>query len=199
MSTAAGHNLGVPWGYGAAVTHPADQDPEGLDPVERARRAEPPVMPTAEEAAAELDGAGPPPTTLNLARSVWIAAAVMGLVHSALALINKNRIADALVELNTNSTITADQLRSSTNTLLWTMLIGAVGFGVFYVLLAFKAREGVRRARTILAGLAVISVLFYYALSVNFYGLFTALLALVGTVLLFLPKSSRYFREVEAA
>lgn len=155
-------------------------------------------MPTAAEAAADIAGAGPPPVTLTLARSVWIAAAVMGLVHSALALINKERIANALIELNTNSTITADQLRGSTNTLLWTMLIGAIGFGAFYVLLAFKVREGVRRARTILAGLAVITVLFYYALSVNFYGLFAAILALAGTVLLFLPQSTRYFREVEA-
>ena len=158
---------------------------------------EPPVMPTADEAAAAAPEQ-PAPGSVRYAFIAWILAAIVGLANSVLMLAYKERLIDSAIKNNKNPNVTNDQIASGTTTLLWMFLVGSVVFGALFVLFAYKAHGGVRRARTLLLVLGVITVLYYFLILRTTLGLMSALLALTASILLYLPKASEYFRRPAA-
>lgn len=180
----------------------ADPDEEPLmAQLEKAPPApEEPVMPTAREAQAKRAAYRrpedpQPPQLLRYAFYLYVLAGVIGLIGGIYMLINKQEIIDTIVRNNTDDRITNEQIASGTNTLLWLLMVVTLVFGVLFALFGYKVAEGVRRARMLLTILTVIIVLFYYVLFATPFGLLSALIALVATVLLYLPASSRYFRR----
>ena len=64
------------------------------------------------------------------------------------------------------------------------------------MLFAYKAREGTRSARTVLTGLAVLSVLFQLLFLQGLFADVSALLLVIALVLLYLPRVAEYFPKV---
>jgi peptidoglycan/LPS O-acetylase OafA/YrhL len=154
---------------------------------------EPPVMPTADEAALDRPEGGPP-RTVRYAFVVWVIAGVLGIVNAVLLLVYKQELIDTAIKNNKNPKITNDQIIQGTSTLLWSFLIAAVVFAALFTLFAYKAQDGVRRARLLLTMLCLVTVVFYFLILRTTFGLMTALLALAATVLLYTPKAAEYFR-----
>lgn len=158
-------------------------------------KPEEPVMPTAEEAAAAGEPARQAPGTVRYSFVAWILAALLGVADSVRLLIIKQQLVDRAIKENKDPNITNEQIASSYSALLWMFLIGSIVFGLLFVLFAYKAQDGVRRARMLLAVLCVITVLYYFVIFGTQLGLMSALLALTATVLLYTPKAGEYFRS----
>jgi peptidoglycan/LPS O-acetylase OafA/YrhL len=149
-------------------------------------------MPTAEEAG---DSARQAPGTVRYSFVAWILAALIGLANAVLMLAFKQSLIDIAIKNNKNPNVTNEQIASGTTTLLWMFLVGSVVFGALFVLFAYKAQAGVRRARMLLTVLCVITVLYYFLILRTTLGLMAALLALTATVLLYTPKAGEHFRS----
>jgi hypothetical protein len=171
--------------------------PAPEEPPAKPRKREKPVMPTA----AEADASRPEMTTpkaVKYAFYVFATAAAVWVANAIIWLVNKDAVTKQAIETfqqqKDGPKVTEQQIAEFTNFLLWATFILALVFGSLYVLFGYKAQDGLRRARILLTILAVISVLFHYWFFQTPIGLLSALLALVGTVLLYTPRSSAYFR-----
>jgi hypothetical protein len=121
---------------------------------------------------------------------------VLGYVYF---LLNKQVIVDSVVKGNIDPKITRETIESGITTLLWTLVIGAVVFAVLFALFAYKAREGTRSARSILAVLFVLALLFQFLLQLLApIPLFGLILALFALALMFWPTETvrGYFPKV---
>jgi hypothetical protein len=154
---------------------------------------EPPVMPTADEAAAEAPAPDERPVPVRYAFVVWVLAGIFAIVNAVDLLIDKQALIDAWIKTK-DPNITDEQVASGVNTLLWMLLVAAVVFAVLFALFAYKAQDAVRRARLLLTVLCVLTVLFYFLILPTQFGLMTALLSLAATVLMYLPSSNRFYR-----
>lgn len=150
-------------------------------------------MPTAEEAAADRPDQ-PAPKTVRYSFVVWVIAGLLGVVNAVVLLVYKQQLIDTAIKNNRNPKITNDQIAQGTTTLLWMFLVAAVVFAALFTLFAYKAQDGVRRARLLLTMLCVVTVVFYFLVLRTTFGLMTALLALAATVLMYLPKAAEYYR-----
>lgn len=154
--------------------------------------AQPPVMPTAaEEAASRPDRERP--AAVRYAFVVWVLAGVLGVVNAVILLLSKQDLIDYSIKNNKNPNISNEQIANGATALLWSFLVGAVVFAVFFTLFAYKAQDGVRRARLMLTMLCIVTVAFYFLVLRTVPGLTVALLALAATTLLYLPKSNQFF------
>jgi ABC-type multidrug transport system permease subunit len=165
-----------------AVTSRSNDEPE-----------EPPVMPTADEAAATHRPPAERPAPVRYAFVVWVLAGLVGIVNAVIMLLNKQTLIDYSIKQNRDPKISAAQIASTANTLLWMFLVGAVVFAVFFALFAYKAQDGVRRARLLLTMLCLVTVAFYFLVLGTVPGVMVALLTLIASVLLYLPSSNRFF------
>ncbi|PPK69418.1 hypothetical protein V5P93_006940 [Actinokineospora auranticolor] len=148
---------------------------------------EPPVMPTADEVAARADA----PRVVRISFWVLVAAGVSGIVGAVLFLALRADWARLRVERAPE--LRLSDVQANATTLSWWLVIGTVTFLGFFVLLSTQARRGVRKARTLLLVVGVFATLFEYSIGrVTVYGLFSALLTVVGVGLLFF-KSARPF------
>lgn len=175
---------------------PDDQPDRPIDPEElegEPPAEEPPVMPTAAEAA-QRRSTLTAPASVRYALVVWPAAGVAGIVDWIIWLANKDRLIDFLIDRNRQPNVTKDDVAEGATTMLWMLLLAAVVFAVLFTLFAYKAQEGLRRARLILTVLCVIIVVFYVWLFREYIGLLVAGLAVLATVLLYLPKANEFFR-----
>lgn len=134
-----------------------------------------------------------PPTLVKVSFWLWIAAGLVLVAGFGLTLSAKEQLIQALIQLNNDPNISDEQLRQGATSLLWTLFIGAVAFAILFALFAYRAREGIRSARTILTVLAAISLIFQVVLFSNLVTLVSALLAVVALVLLYLPSVADYF------
>jgi hypothetical protein len=173
------------------VTLPPDDEPE--KPAAE-RPPEPPVMPTAEEAAAARWPAEERPAPVRYAFIVWILAGAFSVLNSSLMLVNKQDLIDYSIKQNRNPSISNEQIARGANTLLWMFLVAAVVFAVLFTLFAYKAQDGIRRARLMLTMLCILTVVFYFFVLRTVPGLMVALLSLIATVLLYTPRANAYFR-----
>ncbi|MFL6140796.1 MAG: hypothetical protein ACJ72N_02855 [Labedaea sp.] len=160
-------------------------------------RADPPaeesqVMPTAAEAAAAAGTVRERPAAVRYAFVVWVLAGAFGIANAVDLFVHKQQIVDTWMRTK-DPQVTNEQVVSSVSSLLWMLLLAAVVFTVFFTLFAYKAQEGVRRARLLLTMLCVLSVAFYFTLMRTTFGLTAALLTLIGAAMLYLPKSNEYF------
>jgi len=155
-----------------------------------------PVMPTADEAAATWRAPDQRPTPVRYSLVVWITAGACGVINAIILLSNKQDLIDTWIRTKERD-ITNEQIAQGANTLLWTFMVAAVVFAALFTLFAYKAQDGIRRARLMLTMLCLITVLFYFLIQPTPFGLMAALLAAVATVLLYLPSSNTYFRPAE--
>jgi hypothetical protein len=135
----------------------------------------------------------PPPRTLKFSFYFFAASGLVWLVSAVIFLINKQVIIDAQVENNTRKDISADQIASAVNQLLWFYLILAAVFAVFLALFGWKATEGTRRARTLVTIFSAIMVIFHLLLFSTQFGILSALLALIGLALVWSRTARAYF------
>ena len=161
-------------------------DASGIDDTE------PPIMPTAAEAARDRPQSDRP-APVRYAFVVWVIAGVLSIVNAVIMLANKQELIDYSIKQNKDPNINNDQIINGANTLLWMFMVAAVVFAVLFTLFAYKAQDGVRRARLMLTMLCVVTVAFYFLILRTVPGIMVALLALVATVMLYLPKVNQYF------
>ena len=154
---------------------------------------EPPVMPTADEARAMRPDVERPPE-VRYAFVVWLLAGVFGIVNAVVMLFLKQRLIDTAIKANKNPNATNQQIASGTTTTLWMLMVAAVAFAVLFGLFAYKAtQDAIRRARLLLTMLCALTVLFYGLAPTTPFGLLAGILALGATVLMYLPRSNRFF------
>ncbi|HKN53234.1 MAG TPA: hypothetical protein VJX66_12065 [Amycolatopsis sp.] len=174
-----------------------DKDPEdltGLTDDERRKlgRAPDPVLP------GQVVPKVTPPRPVAISFWVWLAASVVIVAGQIYTVLNKQAIIDDLTKRTreTGKQFDPAQLASGTTTLIWTLFVGGVVFAALLMLFAYKAREGTRSARTVLTGLAVLSVLFQLLFLQGLFADVSALLLVIALVLLYLPRVAEYFPKV---
>jgi cytochrome bd-type quinol oxidase subunit 2 len=171
------------------VTAAPPDEPDGETPP----KPEPPVMPTADEAAAQARPANERPAPVRYAFMVWVLAGIIAVLNGIVLLANKQRLVDVWTQ-NKAPGITDEQVARGATTLLWMFLVAAVVFALLFALFAYKAQEGVRRARVMLTVLCVVTVAFYILILRTSLGLMAAMLSIIATVLLYLPSANVFFR-----
>ncbi len=125
---------------------------------------------------------------------LYVLAGLVLAVTFGLTLTQQELVAETLIDLNTTDELSEDEIRTGVTTLLWTLFVGALALAVLFALFAWKAREGTRSARTVLTVLTAVIVLLQLLLfPTSLPMLIASLLALVGTVLLYLPSVAHYF------
>ncbi|MEU6641141.1 hypothetical protein ABZ863_01165 [Saccharomonospora sp. NPDC046836] len=140
-----------------------------------------------------------PPTAVTVSFGLWLLAGLVLILGFGLTLTARQQIIDTLIEMNNDQRITNDQIASGTTSLLWTLFVGAIVFGVLFGLFAYKTREGTRSARTVLTVLAAVVLIFQVVLFSNLVTLASALVTIVATVLLYLPNVQGYFAKPSKA
>lgn len=183
-------------GAAAAETKPAGkarpvEDAEPL--MAELENAPPPPREEAIRAQATRRLDEPPPRTLRFSFYFFAASGLVWLVSAIIFLINKQVIIDAQVESNDRRDITAEQIASAVNQLLWFYLVIALVFAVFLSLFGWKATEGTRRARTLVTIFSAIMLIFHLLLFSTQFGVLSALLALIGLALLWSPSARACF------
>ncbi|KID32371.1 hypothetical protein [Prauserella rugosa] len=136
-----------------------------------------------------------PPKPVNAAFWLVVAAAAVLVVAFVLQLLNKDALTDTLIQRNTDENISNDQIASGVESMLWSLIVGAVAVGALMVLFAWKARQGTRSARTVVTVLVVLVALFSL-LGGGYLVIGAVLLALVGAALMYLPSVDPYFPRV---
>jgi hypothetical protein len=159
--------------------------------------AEPPVMPTAQEAAATRPQDRERPPEVRYSFVLWVLAGVFGIVDAIVLLTMKQGLIDTSIRNNKNPNATNEQIANGVTILLWMLVVTAVALAAFYALFAFKAQESIRRARLLLTMLCVLTLLFHIFVKTTPFGWLTALLALGATVLLYLPRSLKFYAPGE--
>jgi hypothetical protein len=140
----------------------------------------------------------PRPAVVRYALIVWVTAGAVGVLNGLWLLVfKKQEVIDSWLQANRNPNVTSEQIARGATTVVWAILVISVVLAVLFSLFAYKAQDGARRARLTLTLLCVIVVVFYYLLVGTFLGLLSGLLALAGTVLLYLPQANEYFRADE--
>jgi hypothetical protein len=135
----------------------------------------------------------PPPGTLRFSLYFFVAAGGIWLLSMVASLIYKQDIIDNEIKRNTNPKVTPDQIAGAVNQILWIVTVAALAFTVFLALFGYKAREGTRRARTLVTIFAAVLVLFHLLLNGTRFGILSAMFALAGLALLWSPSARRYF------
>ncbi|HEU5469823.1 MAG TPA: hypothetical protein VFV67_04165 [Actinophytocola sp.] len=156
---------------------------------------ETPDRPADDQPPPDLPPIDPRPAPVRYAFVLWLLAGLFSIVNAIYLFTTKQDLIDVSVRLNPD--VPYDQIARGANTLLWMFMIGAVAFAALFALFAYKAQDGTRRARLMLTMLCTLTVLFYFLILNTLFGLMTALLAIIATVLLYLPKSNFYFRPAE--
>lgn len=136
-----------------------------------------------------------PPAPVQVSFWLWVASAVVMVAGFGLMVASEQEIATALIEGNTDSRLTEDQIVGGLSAVLWTLAVGGTMFAALFVLFAYKAREGTRSARSVLTVLTL-AVLVFVAVTwtfMNFVLVVSLVLAGVAIVLLYLPSVSDYF------
>ncbi|PRX45558.1 hypothetical protein B0I33_109221 [Prauserella shujinwangii] len=137
-----------------------------------------------------------PPKPVKVSFVLWILAGLLLATGFGITLTAQEQIVEQLIEMNNDSRISDEQIASGTESLLWTLFIGAIVFAVLFALFAYKAREGTRSARTVLTVLAAITLIFQVILFSNIITLAASLVAIVAAGLLYVPSAAGYFPKV---
>ncbi|GAA4441109.1 hypothetical protein ACFQV2_36290 [Actinokineospora soli] len=152
---------------------------------------EPPIMPTADEAA-EGDRVAPP-GLVTAAYWLWLAAGAIGLAGGLAVLLNQGPLADSYAK--TQAVPRAEALEIVKGYTIW-LIVGSAVFLVLYWLLAYQARNGVRKARTLLLVVGALSAFFQYGFGrVTIFGLVCAFLTVVGMAMLYFPPARRFYDQ----
>jgi hypothetical protein len=190
----------------AAESEPAPVEPVEPEPVrdpepaelEKAPPvpAEEPVMPTAAEAsraAAVRRGEMPRPRVLTWAFYLSILSGAVGLASAVLLFLAKADLVEQAQKINTARKLTEAEAEKAVTSLLWLYAVVVVALGAFLVLFAYKAMDGLRRARMMALIITLILLLFNFYLFGTALGQFSGLCAAVTIGLMYLPSTREYF------
>jgi MFS family permease len=169
----------------------ADEDAEPL--MAELEKAPPAPREEALRAQANRRFEEPPPRALRFSLYFFVASGGIWLLSMVASLIYKQDIINNEIKRNTDPKITADQIAGAVNQILWIVTVAAIAFTVFLALFGYKAREGARRARTLVTIFSVVLILFHLLLNGTQLGILSAMFALVGLALLWSPSSRKYF------
>ena len=133
------------------------------------------------------------PAAVNVACGLWAAAAVLLIAGAVLTLLNKEQIVAEFVGRAQSRRIPAEEIAEGATTALWGLLIGAIAYAGLIGLFAYKAREGTRSARSVLAGLGAVLILGQFVLFPNILTVASALAAVAALVLMYLPSVAEHY------
>jgi glucan phosphoethanolaminetransferase (alkaline phosphatase superfamily) len=153
---------------------------------------EEPVMPTAAEAARHRSEL-PRPKIVRIAFYLAIASGVVGLFSALDLFLNKAELVRSAQTLKTAKPLTAAEAEKAVTSLLWLYLVVVIALGAFLVLFAYKAQDGLRRARMMALIIALILLLFHFYFFGTAYGQISGLFAAITIALLYLPSTRAYF------
>lgn len=155
-------------------------------------KREAPIMPTADEAYLAGEDRTDAPGVVRAAFWVWVAAGVVGLFGALSFFFLRSKIVEETLRRQPGQN-KAELERIATG-LSWWLVLGSLMFLGFFVLLAYKARGGTRKARTLLVVVGVFAALFQYSVGrVGILGLFSTLLILVALGMMFMPAARKFF------
>jgi uncharacterized membrane protein len=138
-----------------------------------------------------------PPRPVQVSFWLWVASGVLFVIAYLVVFLTRQVVIDRLVEANTNPQVTPEKISSGTTVLFAMLLVGSVSFAAFYILFAWKARQGTRSARTVLTVLAIITLLFQFLLQAyTGFTLIATLLALAALAMLYIPSVQGFFPKV---
>ena len=144
-------------------------------------------MPTAAEAAERVT----PPPVVTIAYWLWLVAGAIGLAGGLTVLLNQQFLASSYSE--TQSVPLAEAVDIVKGYTVW-LVAGSAVFLVLYWLLAYQARNGVRKARTLLLVVGLLSAFFQYGFGrITIFGLICALATIFALALLFMPGARRFY------
>ncbi|MGH3878614.1 MAG: hypothetical protein ACRDSK_16405 [Actinophytocola sp.] len=180
-------------GTGAA----AKKEPEPVEPlmVELEKAPPPPeepVMPTAAEAARRRSDL-PRPKVLRIAFYLAIASAVVGLISALDLFLNKADLVESAQTIDTPKPLTAAEADRAVSSLLWLYLVVVIALGAFLVLFAYKAQDGVRRARMMAVIITLVLLIFHFYFFGTAFGQISGLFAAITLAMMFLPSTREYF------
>lgn len=150
--------------------------------------SEPPIMPTADEA--DDGDRVAPPTMVTAAYWLWIVAGAIGLAGGVTAVQIQDTLVAGLVRLQGMPVPDAAEIVRGQTIFL---ISGSVVFLLLYWLLAHQARNGVRKARTLLVVVGVLGGLFQFLFAIRLFGALAVFLAMVALVLLYLGPARRFY------
>ena len=153
---------------------------------------EEPVMPTAAEAARRRSEL-PRPTVVRVAFYLVIASVVVGLVSAVDLFLSKAELVSSAQTIKTAKPLTAEEAERAVTSLLWLYLVVVLALGAFMVLFAYKAQDGVRRARMMTLIITLIVLLFHFYFFGTVYGQVSGLFAAIAIALLYLPSTRAFF------
>ncbi|MDT8915152.1 hypothetical protein [Amycolatopsis sp. PS_44_ISF1] len=145
--------------------------------------------------------ASPRPGTINGAFWAFIVSMLVGLVGGVLLFFTRGSITDAMRTSNAQSAtkLTDAQIDQAVTIGIVAGAVVAIVFALLHLLFAFKLRAGRNWARIVLTVLTVLQVLSLLVGQGSIVGYLSAVVAVIGVVLSFLPESNRYFAAVKTA
>ncbi len=176
----------------------AEKEPEPLM-VELEKAPPPPeepVMPTAAEsaaAAARRRGELERPKAVRIAFYLAIASTVVGVFSAVDLFLSKAELVRSAQSIETPKPLTAAEAERAVSSLLWLYLVVVLVLGAFLTLFAYKAQDGVRRARMMALIITLILLMFHFYFFGTLYGQVSGLFAAVTIALLYLPSTREYF------
>jgi hypothetical protein len=137
----------------------------------------------------------PTPNVVRWGFYLVLTSALIAVVGSVWWLLDKNDLIQQQLDVNADreDPLTRDEVVNGVTNLLWVLLIANVVFGAFQSLFAWKAKDGLRRARMQLLIATVIIVLFHYLFAPTPHGLIAGLSLAIGTAMLYLPGARDYY------
>jgi hypothetical protein len=135
-----------------------------------------------------------PPTVVNAAFWLYVASAVVSVITVILSavLVDVTRAAVKAQVAQQGRHISAAQVDTLVNVAIVTSVVVGLLFAAVFVLFAVFMRRGANWARIVLLVLTVLSVT--SALGSFGLGALRLVLAIIATILVFLPSASGYFR-----
>jgi hypothetical protein len=168
-------------------------DPEPLmTELEKAPPFEEPVMPTAAEAARRRSDL-PRPKVLRIALYFALASVAVGLYSSIELFLNKAELVSSAQTIKTAKPLTAEEAERAVTSLLWLYLVVVLALGAFIALFAYKAQDGVRRARMMALIITMILLLFHFYFFGTAFGQISGLFGAITVALMYLPSTREYF------
>lgn len=157
---------------------------------------EEPVMPTAKEAAAATvrrRGEVARPNVVRIAFYLAIASTLVGLFSALDLFLSKAELVDSALSIDTPNPLTPQEADRAVSSLLWLYLVVVAALGAFLVLFAYKAQDGVRRARMMSLIITLILLLFHFYFFGTVYGQVSGLFAAITIALLYVPSTREFF------
>lgn len=173
----------------------AEPDPEPLmAELEKAPpvREEEPVMPTAAEAARRRSDV-PRPQIVRVAFYLALSSATLGVLTGIFLITQKQVMLDFAVSPDNPLRTTPERAERIVTTYLWLYMVQAVALGAFLVLFAWKAQEGVRRARMMMLIITLIMLVFHFYVGWAWPDLVSGLCAMAAIAMMYLPSTREFF------